>query len=73
MATTSSAEGVTGNPLGRAWATVRWYVSGVLGGSKYEGYLAWHARHGKGQPLSEKDYWRHRTEHDERHPQGRCC
>jgi hypothetical protein len=57
----------------RVWAGIRWYATGVLGGSKYEGYLSWHARHGKGEPLSEKEYWRHRTEHEEQHPEGRCC
>ena len=20
-----------------------------------------------------KEYWRHRTEHEEQHPEGRCC
>lgn len=42
-------------------------------GSKYDGYLAWHARHGEGAPMTEKNYWRHRAEHEERNPQGRCC
>ena len=59
--------------LRRVWAGIRWYASGVLGGSKYDGYLSWHARHGDGEPLSEKDYWRHRTAHEENHPEGRCC
>lgn len=66
-------EPVEESPLGRLWAGLRWYASGVLGGSKYDGYLGWHARHGDGPPLSEKAYWRHRTEHEERNPQGRCC
>lgn len=57
----------------RAWDAVRWYVNGVLGGSKYDGYLAWHARNEVGEPMSEKDYWRHRTRHEEEHPEGRCC
>ncbi|HYI58462.1 MAG TPA: YbdD/YjiX family protein [Microlunatus sp.] len=55
------------------WAGLRWYARGVLGGSKYEGYLAWHGRHGEGEPMSEKEYWRHRTQHEEEHPEGRCC
>ena len=67
-----SAPSVAGRAQ-RIWASLRWYASGVLGGSKYEGYLSWHARHGDGPPLSEKEYWRHRTAHEERHPEGRCC
>lgn len=57
----------------RVWDGLRWYANGVLGGSKYEGYLRWHARHGTGEPMSERDYWRHRTAHEEQHPEGRCC
>lgn len=57
----------------RWWEGLRWYVRGVLGGSAYEGYLGWHARHGSGEPMSERDYWRHRTEHEENNPEGRCC
>ena len=62
-----------GGWLRQVWAGIRWYATGVLGGSKYEGYLSWHSRHGAGEPLSERDYWRHRTAHEERHPEGRCC
>ncbi len=57
----------------RVWSALRWWGSGVLGGSKYDGYLAWHRRHGMGEPMSEKDYWRHRSQHEEDHPSGRCC
>jgi hypothetical protein len=59
--------------LRQVWAGIRWYATGVLGGSKYEGYLSWHARHGEGEPLSEKAYWRHRSHHEDTHPEGRCC
>ena len=57
----------------RVWDGLRWWGRGVLGGSKYEGYLAWHSRHGTGEPMSEKDYWRHRSQHEEDNPSGRCC
>ena len=69
----SSSDLVRSGGVRRLWAGIRWYASGVLGGSKYEGYLSWHARHGEGEPLSEKDYWRHRADHQEKHPEGRCC
>lgn len=69
----TSAEAIQWVGLRRVWAGIRWYASGVLGGSKYEGYLSWHARQGEGEPMSERAYWRHRTEHEESHPEGRCC
>lgn len=55
------------------WSTLRWFVRGVLGESAYDGYLAWHARRGHGRPMSEAEYWRSRTDHQEANPQGRCC
>jgi len=75
---TGRAVGSSPDPVRRArlrqvWAGIRWYATGVLGGSKYDGYLSWHARHGEGEPMSERDYWRHRTAHEETHPEGRCC
>ena len=69
----SSSDPVRRAGLRQVWAGIRWYASGVLGGSKYDGYLSWHARHGEGEPMSERDYWRHRTAHEEKHPEGRCC
>jgi uncharacterized short protein YbdD (DUF466 family) len=63
----------TGGWVARTWASVSWYATGVLGGSKYDGYLSWHARHGDGPPMSEKEYWRHRAAHEDQHPEGRCC
>ena len=73
MTGTVPATSATAGRLWRIWAGLRWYASGALGGSKYEGYLSWHARHGEGEPLSEKEYWRHRTAHEQQHPEGRCC
>lgn len=62
-------------PAGRSWwDRVRWYVAGVLGENAYQAYLAHHERTGCGTPpLSERDYWRSRTDWQERNPQGRCC
>lgn len=56
------------------WRSLAWYVKGVLGENAYDGYLAWHARQGTGvPPLSRAAYWRARTDHQEQHPEGRCC
>lgn len=63
----------TGRRLTRAWRGVVWYLDGLLGGSAYAGYLAWHRRHGTGPPLAEAEYWRRRSDHQDHHPQGRCC
>lgn len=53
---------------------VRWWVRGVLGADLYDRYLDHHRRSGHpGPPMSERDYWRARTDHQERNPQGRCC
>ncbi|WP_309248116.1 YbdD/YjiX family protein [Rothia santali] len=49
-------------------------ASGVLGADKYARYLDYHHRSGcPGEPLSERDYWRELSAHQESHPQGRCC
>ncbi|QDO89133.1 YbdD/YjiX family protein [Ornithinimicrobium ciconiae] len=56
------------------WARARWLVKGVLGENAYQAYLAHHERSGCAAPaLSERDYWRSRTDWQERNPQGRCC
>lgn len=55
------------------WRSFAWYVKGILGENAYDGYLAWHGRHGTGEPLTRSAYWRARTDHQERHPEGRCC
>ena len=51
-----------------------WYVRGVLGEHAYDQYLAHHRRSGHaGPPMTEREFWRARTDHQERNPQGRCC
>lgn len=56
------------------WARVRWFVKGVVGESAYESYLGHHARSGcPTPPMTERDYWRARSDWQEGNPQGRCC
>ena len=51
-----------------------WWVRGVLGEHAYDQYLAHHHRSGHaGPPMTEREFWRARTDHQERNPQGRCC
>lgn len=62
------------DPLVRGWRAARWWCRGVLGADAYERYLAGHARSGHDHPpMSERAFWRARTDHQERNPQGRCC
>jgi uncharacterized short protein YbdD (DUF466 family) len=61
-------------PIGRAWRAVRWYVTSVMGDNAYQVYLDHHRRNHPGEPiLSEREFWRERTDEQERNPQGRCC
>ncbi|MEH0109352.1 YbdD/YjiX family protein [Tersicoccus sp. MR15.9] len=56
------------------WATVRWYVRGVMGEDAYETYVAHRQATHPGEPvMSERDYWRARNDWQDKNPQGRCC
>ena len=54
---------------------IRWYVRALMGEDAYEKYLA----HGEGEPgggvepLSEREFWRDRTDRQDANPEGRCC
>jgi hypothetical protein len=51
---------------------VRWYLRQATGEAKWDEYLK-RAR-GEGiEPMSRRDFERHRSEHQEKNPQGRCC
>ncbi|WP_441435998.1 YbdD/YjiX family protein [Arthrobacter sp. RAF14] len=54
--------------------SVRRGLRGVLGADAYEKYLEFHtAHHPDHEPLSEAEFWRDRTDRQDRNPQGRCC
>lgn len=58
----------------RAWRGAAWFVKGVLGEDAYQRYLDHHERTGcEGTPMTVREYWRHRSDWQERDPQGRCC
>ena len=66
--------GADGTALMARLRALLWWVRGVLGEHAYDQYLAHHRRSGHaGPPMTEREFWRARTDHQERNPQGRCC
>ncbi|MFK0073848.1 YbdD/YjiX family protein [Arthrobacter woluwensis] len=60
--------------LARGAQSLRRGIRGVLGADAYEKYLEFHAAHHPDhEPLSEAEFWRDRTDRQDRNPQGRCC
>lgn len=50
------------------------YLGGVLGADAYARYLEHHAAMGHdAPPLTEREFWRDRTDRQDSNPQGRCC
>jgi uncharacterized short protein YbdD (DUF466 family) len=51
---------------------IRWYLKQVSGEAKWDEYLK-RARSEDFEPMSRRDFERHRAEHKENNPQARCC
>ncbi|HYO17599.1 MAG TPA: YbdD/YjiX family protein [Dermatophilaceae bacterium] len=51
---------------------IRWYLRQVTGEAKWDEYLERARREGI-QPVSRRDFERHRSEHGETNPRARCC
>ena len=66
---TVTALGATALRAGR-W--IRWYLRQSTGEAKWDEYLE-RARSQDLEPMSRRDFERHRSEHSEQHPQARCC
>jgi uncharacterized short protein YbdD (DUF466 family) len=51
---------------------IRWYLKAATGEAKWDEYLE---RCGTDdvEPMSRRDFERHRAEHKENNPQARCC
>jgi uncharacterized short protein YbdD (DUF466 family) len=50
------------------------YLQGVMGADAYVKYLDHHLAAGHGtEPMSEREFWRDRTDRQDSNPQGRCC
>ncbi|GAA1353317.1 YbdD/YjiX family protein [Falsarthrobacter nasiphocae] len=59
-------------------ASVARFARGVMGADAYEKYAAHHARleaRGEcpGRLMTEREFWRDKTDRQDREPQGRCC
>lgn len=53
---------------------LRWWWAGVIGADAYERYLEHHRRtHAEQRPMSEREFWRDKTDELERNPKSRCC
>jgi uncharacterized short protein YbdD (DUF466 family) len=49
------------------------YLGGVMGADAYQKYLEHHAAGHRSPPLTEREFWRDRTDRQDSNPQGRCC
>jgi len=56
----------------KAGRGIRWYLSTATGEAKWERYLE-QCRHDNAEPMSRRDFERHRSLHQEGHPPSRCC
>ncbi len=63
--------------LHRARDTARelaWLFKGVMGENAYQAYLDHYERtHPGGDPMTEREFWRDKTDRQDANPEGRCC
>jgi len=60
--------------LARAVQIARWYARGVIGADAYDRYLEHHQRSGcPAAPMTEREFWRDKTDRQQRNPTSRCC
>lgn len=58
----------------RAARTLRWYLRGISGADAYDRYLDHHRRaHPSAHAMTEREFWRDKTDAMERNPKARCC
>lgn len=56
----------------KAGRGIRWYLKQATGEAKWDEYLD-RCRSEDVEPMSRRDFERHRAEHKENNPQSRCC
>ena len=56
----------------KAGRGIRWYLKQATGEDKWDEYLD-RCRSENVEPMSRRDFERHRSEHKENNPQSRCC
>jgi uncharacterized short protein YbdD (DUF466 family) len=58
----------------RVLRAVVWWVKGVVGEDAFDRYLEHHRRSGHThEPMTAREYWRARTDHQESNPHSSCC
>ncbi len=63
-----------GARVARVGRGIRWYVTTLMGDRAYEVYVAHlHAHHPGATPLTERQFWRQRTDEQDLNPGARCC
>ncbi|WP_323960246.1 putative selenoprotein [Arthrobacter sp. JZ12] len=51
-----------------------WLFKGVMGENAYQQYLDHHATTHSGEPpMTERQFWRDKTDRQDSNPEGRCC
>jgi uncharacterized short protein YbdD (DUF466 family) len=60
--------------LVRGGRSIRWYVTTLMGDGAYATYVE-HLRrtHPHQQPMTEREFWRARSDEQDRNPGARCC
>ncbi len=56
----------------KAGRGIRWYLKQATGEAKWDEYVD-RCRSQEVEPMSRRDFERHRAEHKENNPQSRCC
>ena len=58
----------------RGWASVRWYVTSMMGDTAYATFVDHHTRTHPDTPVpDERTFWRERFAEQDRTPGSRCC
>ncbi|MBF4567693.1 YbdD/YjiX family protein [Plantibacter sp. VKM Ac-2880] len=76
MSGTGSAAGpgTVGLAVRRGWASVRWFVTSLMGDTAYATYVEHHRRVHPDTPVpDERTFWRERFAEQDRTPGSRCC
>ena len=51
-----------------------WLFKGVMGENAYQQYLDHHvSTHSSEPPMTERQFWRDKTDRQDANPEGRCC
>ncbi|PPG26337.1 hypothetical protein C5E10_17125 [Pseudoclavibacter sp. RFBG4] len=52
---------------------VRWYITTLMGDHAYDDYVACHRDRPGETPMTEREFWREKSDHQDRNPGARCC